>query len=93
MHQLVALVAYLLLAVGTTREPGHPWHEQLAYALGSAVGHVVIFLVLHAIVFFGARAYRPKDIKVSFVGTRLNYLTLGLLVFFIAARMVKHSPL
>ena len=90
MHQLVALLAYLLLAVGTTREPGHPWQDQLAFTLGSAVGHVVIFLVLHALVYYGIRAYRPKDVKGSFAGTRLNYLTLGLLVFFIAARMVKH---
>ena len=90
MHQFVALAVYLLLAVGKTRAPGTPWHDQLAYVAGSAIGHVALFLALHVLVFFGARAIRPQDVKGSFTGTRLNYLTLGLLVFFISAQYVKH---
>ena len=90
MNQLVALTAFLLLAAGKTREPGIPWHDQLAYVLGSAVGYVVIFMALHLVVYFGGRAVRPGDVKGSFTGTRLNYLTLGLLVFYISSQLVKH---
>jgi len=89
MHQLIALAAFLLLTVGKTRQPNVPWHDQLAYVLGSAVGAVAIFLALHVVVFFAARALRPADVKGSFTTTRLNYLTLGILVFFISAQM-KH---
>jgi len=55
----------------------------------SAVGVVAIFLAAHALVFFAARAIRPADVKSSFTGTRLNYLTLGLLVFVISTQ-IKH---
>ncbi len=90
MHQLIALTAFLLLSVGKTRDPGISWHDQLAYVVGSVLGHAGIFLALQVLVFFGARAIRPNDVKGSFTGTRLNYLTLGLLVFIISAQIVKH---
>ena len=89
MHQLIALAAFLLLTVGKTRQPNIPWHDQLAFVLGSAVGGVIIFLALHVVVYFAARRLRPNDKIAGFTTTRLNYLTLGLLVFVISAQL-KH---
>ncbi len=89
MHQLIALTVFLILTIGKTREPGVAWHDQLAFVVGSAVGGVIIFLAMHVVVFFAARRLRPHDGIAGFAATRLNYLTLALLVFIISAQL-KH---
>ena len=89
MNQLIALAAFMILSVGKAHDPNLAWQEQLVFVLGSAFGAAAIFLAAQTVVFFGARALRPADVKGTFTGTRLNYLTLGLLVFVISAQM-KH---
>ena len=88
MHQLVALAIFLVLTVGKSSAAVTPM-QQLAYVVGAAISHVIIFLALQVVVYFGAKLAQPKETYASFTASRLNYLTLGLLIFIVAAQMKR----
>ena len=88
MHQLVSLAIFLILALGKSSAAITP-QQQVAYLLGQALERVVIFMALQVVVYFGAKLAMPKEKYASFTATRLNYLTLGILIFIIAAQL-KH---
>ncbi len=89
MHQLVALALFLVFTLGRSPNAATP-SEHLAYLLGTAATRVVIFMALHVVVYFGVKRLQPSEKFASFSTTRLNYLTLALLVFIIAAQL-KHG--
>ena len=88
MHQLVAVAIFLVLTLGRSPDATTPI-EHLGYLLGVAAVRVVIFMALHVVVYFGVKRLQPTETFASFSTTRLNYLTLALLVFIIAAQL-KH---
>ena len=88
MHQLVALAIFLVLTIGKSSAAVTPM-QQLAYVVGATISHVVIFLALQVVVYFGAKRVQPNEAYASFTATRLNYLTLALLVFVVAAQMKR----
>ena len=89
MHQLFALAIFLVLAVGKPTGQFVTPQQKVAYLLGAVIARVAIFMALQFVVYFGAKLVMPKEKYASFTATRLNYLTLGILVFVIAAQMKR----